>query len=172
MSRFTRRFSLLLAVLTLSACSATGPIFSRAAQPIKNEALVYLYRPDAPYYGGIQSHFYVNGNKVASLNKEGYSAFYLSPGVHTIKQHWTGMDNPKDTIQFQLELEAGETRFYRLTIALKSFGIAPAYKGLFFSASHQWAITNVPESEALNEIVSAHYQPPFDVKGTRKPDAN
>jgi hypothetical protein len=168
MKRFACRFGPILVVLLLSACSATGPKFSLAAQPAKTEALVYLYRPDAPYYGGIQSHFYVDGNKVASLNKEGYSALYLSPGVHMFKQHWTGMDNAKDTVQFQLELEPGETRYYRLTIALKSFGIAPAYRGLFISANHAWAIANVEELEALNEIRLTHYQPPFDIKGVRK----
>lgn len=166
MKKFTRQFGLLLAVLLLSACSATGPKFSVAAQPTKNEALIYLYRPDALFYGGIQSHFYVDGNKVASLNKEGYSAFYLPPDAYMFKQHWTGMDNANDTVHFPVELKPGETRYYRLTIALESFGIEPG--GQFISASHKWIITNVPEPEALNEIGLTMYQPPFDVKGVRK----
>lgn len=168
MKKFARQILPLFVVLLLSACSATGPKFSVAVQPSKNEALIYLYRPDAPFFGGIQSHFYVDGNKVASLNKEGYTAFYLSPGAHTFKQHWSGMENANDTIQFPIELEPGETRYYRLTIGLQSFGVAPGYKSVFISASHKWVITNMPERDALGEIGLTHYQPPFDVKGAYK----
>ncbi|MFZ6719446.1 hypothetical protein [Undibacterium sp. Ji49W] len=168
MKNFARPIFSLLITLLLSACSATGPKFSVATQPTKNEVLIYLYRPDAIFFGGIQSYFYVDGTKVASLNKEGYTAFYLPPGTHLFKQHWAGMDNAKDTIQFSIELEPGETRYYRLTIGLQSFGMAPGYKSVFISASHKWAITNVPESDALREIGLTNYQPPFDVKGTRE----
>ncbi|MFZ6755608.1 DUF2846 domain-containing protein [Undibacterium sp. Ji50W] len=168
MKKFARQILPLLIMLLLSACSATGPKFSVAAQPAKNEVLIYVYRPDAPFFGGIQSHFYVDGTKVASLNKEGYTAFYLPPGTHVFKQHWSGMDNAKDTIQFPIELEPGETRYYRLTIGLQSFGIAPGYKSVFISASHKWAIANVLEPDALREIGLTNYQPPFDVKGAPK----
>lgn len=168
MNRLINALGVTFVSLLLSACSATGPMFRMATQPAKNEALVYFYRPDAPYYGGIQSHFYIDGGKVASLNKEGYSAIYLSPGAHVIKQHWTGMDNEKETIQFKIELDPGETRYYRLTIGLKSFGVSPAYKGIFFSATHAWVIANVPEVEAINEIGLTRYQPPFDIKSANK----
>lgn len=171
MKKLVRQFELLFTVFFLSACSATGPRFMAAPQPSKNEALIYIYRPDAPFYGAIQSHFYVDDNKVVSLNKEGYSAFYLPYGAHIFKQHWTGMDNAKETIQFPASLEPGETRYYRLTIALQSFEIVPLYPGVFMSASHKWIIKNVPESEALHEIELTRYQPPFTVKDIRKAGA-
>ncbi len=168
MKKFILQIELLLVGLLLSACSATGPIFSVAAPPTKGEALIYLYRPDAPFYGGIQSHFYVDGKKVASLNKQGYSAFYLPSGAYIFKNHWTGMDNAKETIQFPVEFRPGEIHYYRLTIALESFDIVPVYKGFFISASHKWIIRDVPEREALKEIELTHFQPPFDIKSVRK----
>jgi hypothetical protein len=166
MKKFPRLFGLLLAVSFLAACSATGPKFSAAAQPIKNEALIYVYRPNALFYGAIQSHFYLDDNKVASLNKEGYTAFYVPSGAHIFKQHWTGMEYAHQTIKFPVELAPGETYYYRLTIGFEGFNSAPAYRGV--SATHKWVISRVPESEALSEIELTNYQPPFDVTGARK----
>lgn len=162
MNRPLSRFTLLAAAILLSACSATGPLFSAAPAPAAADALVYVYRPEAPFYGGIKSHFYVDGAKVASLSKGGYSAFYLPVGSHTMKQQWTGMTGASDTLQFGFELKPGETRYYRLSIGLESFGPSFGNGRVGFAATHRWALTQVPEAAALPGIALTHFEPPAD----------
>jgi hypothetical protein len=157
-----------LAMLLLSACSATGPKFTEAAQPAANETLIYMYRPEKDFFFAIQSHFYIDGKKVVSLNNGGYSAFYLAPGTHTFKQHWTGMDSAKETVEFPITVAAGESHHYRLTIALDSFMILPAYRGASFVASHKWVVEDVEQSEAIEQMGYTRYQSPYDVPGVRK----
>lgn len=156
----TKRLLPLIAAAMLTACvSAGGPQFVPAPKPTSNDALVYIYRPDAMFYSGIRSHFYLDGARVASLNKNGYSAFYVPAGSYTLKQNWPGMDNEKQRITAPIEFKPGEVSYYRLTIGLKDFGMGP---GVWASATHEWAITKVPESEAEGEIMRTHYQPPAD----------
>lgn len=157
--KLIKGFLLALAIIAITGCSATGPVFSEAPAPKKSEALVYIYRPDAIYYSGIQSHFYLNDVKVASLNKEGYTWFYVPAGEYVLKQHWTGMEGENQIITRSIKLSPEGKVFYRITIGLQDF--RSEYQG--FKATHRWALTEVPEPRALIEMRDTRFQPPFDL---------
>lgn len=99
---------------------------------------------------------------MASLNKGGYTAFYLPAGSHTMKQHWTGMTDERETVQFGFELKPGETRYCRLTIGIESFSPTFCYRAVGFAATHRWAVTQVARSVAMHDIVLTRYQPAAD----------
>ena len=158
-AKLIRYFFLGFVITVVSACSATGPVFSEAPGPKKTDALVYIYRPDAIYYSGIQSHFYLNDVKVASLNKKGYTWFYAPKGDYALKQHWTGMDGENQIITRNIKLPPEGRVFYRLTIGLEDF--RAQYPG--FKATHSWVLSEVTESQALIEMRDTRFQPPFDL---------
>lgn len=127
-----------------------------------DEALVYTYRPDAIFYGGIQSQFHVDGKTVASINKAGYSAFHLAHTCSSrIGRAWI---TPGTPFIFHLSCLPGKTRYYRLTFAFDSL----AMQNSMATAAHRWAISNVPESQALQEIQLTRYQASFDLDSARK----
>jgi hypothetical protein len=48
-----KRFGLLLlAIVLLSGCSATGPIFKEDASASNDKAIIYVYRPSAFFNAG------------------------------------------------------------------------------------------------------------------------
>lgn len=154
-SLFFRLGRVTLAGLLVCGCSASGPIFSEAPPPGKTDALVYVYRPDAMFYSGIQSHFYLDDVNIVSLNKNGYSWFLVPAGAYSFKQHWSGMKAQSQTISFPAEFHSGQKKFFRLNIGIAGTG----YK----SVTHGWVVTEVPEAQALQEMRELRFQAPFEI---------
>jgi hypothetical protein len=83
-----RRRSILILIVLLSGCAATGPAYKAAEEPSGGFALVYIYRPDSLTYGARAANFFLDDRSVAEIRSNGYSYFYVKPGTYRLRQKW------------------------------------------------------------------------------------
>lgn len=104
-----RTASILLA-LAIAACAATGQAFVPAAPPADDRTLVYVYREDtqAGNAGGIT--IFVDEDEVVTLNRKGYTRFYLVQGERVIRVK----EEYSDPRVYYLQFDGGDTRYFRL----------------------------------------------------------
>ena len=85
-----RHFSITLClflIISLSGCvSLDGPIFSPAAEPKDDQALLYLYREKSGYGSARNYYIFVNGKLVTTMRSGGYYPVFIDSGdviIHT-----------------------------------------------------------------------------------------
>lgn len=139
--------------LLLAACTATGPKFTDAPA-VDGKARVYIYRVHQGWaYKGATSSFYIDGKNAIDLQTGGYSFIYLSPGRHEISQKWPAYVDPfSATTKLSLEVQAGETRYVRFSVA------APSLLTTTSAADASWDLREVPSAEALKELSQMVFQ--------------
>ena len=148
----------------LSGCSATGPIYTEAAPPPDQKALIYVYRMPGLAFGAKQAHFYLDGIKAFDLNTSGYSYLYVSAGDHILSQNWEywPLDPPTDGISAPITVRAGETRYFRFST---SMGGGPlVYNAV--SLTLRWQLKEYPEGFAKIEIKKENFQKPNGAYGS------
>lgn len=152
-----RRAIVLILTLFLGACSSTGPLFVDAAPPSGGKALVYIYRNPAAAFAVRSASFSVDGSDVAGLLQNGYTYVYLTPGHHAFKQwwpYWPGdIGTVANDIDLPVEVEAGQTYYYRFTTGFESVASAPLMR-------FEWALTRVPADQGRAELLDKHLEPP------------
>lgn len=151
-----------LVIMALTACAASGPIYSPAPAPKASDALVYIYRPNAFVLGGRDAYFQVNGKNVVHLSAVGYTRIYLQPGAYEIVQSW-----PIDLIGFKrlhlpLTVSAGKTYYYRFATGTGS-PRPGSCGGLRGCLNYGWQLTRVTDTEAAGDIARCHYQAPKSI---------
>lgn len=154
----------LMLIVALSACAASGPIYSPAPAPKASDALVYIYRPNGFVLGGRDAYFQLDGKNVVHLSAAGYTRIYLQPGAYEMVQSW-----PIDLIGFKslhvpLTVSAGKTYYYRFTTGTGSSRTASC-GGVGDCLTYGWELTRVTDADAAGDIARCHYQAPQSVDG-------
>lgn len=73
-----------LAVLAISACAATGPVYSELTTTDENTGVLYVYRPAELSNAAASPGVVVDGQEYAVLPRGGYMAFELGAGAHRV----------------------------------------------------------------------------------------
>lgn len=103
-------------LVSLSGCLATGKKFNELLPITNDRALVYVYHPRDAQFGSTEADFlYLNGEEVFRFTHEGYSYFYLEPGTHKFQIRLSTFFVATEQVKQELELkvDAGETYFVR-----------------------------------------------------------
>jgi len=140
--------ALTLFSLLLAGCSAMGPSFEPAAPPTAESSLVYIYRPSQWDLTPVSPGILIDGTERVLLKNNGYSFFYLQPGVHTFTLKLS--DRYEGVAQVKMNLEAGRSYFVKVD--------GESTYGFFKSISFR--IIRVPEEIARGEIVACNYLDP------------
>lgn len=150
------RIFLFTILVFLTGCSETGALY--VAKPLDpQKSLVYVYRPDTRAMSARTISIEVDGTKLAEIKNNGYSAFYLEPGHHKMKQSWNYWLGDMQEVQQPLEVTfsslAGDQHFLR-------FGSSSEYA---FPATIvlMWNIHEVPINTGSQEITTTHYVEPI-----------
>lgn len=102
-----KKITLIVALLLLSACSATGSKFSDMQLPDEGKARIYVYRPSAFIGGGMSFSVGVNQENIGRLKSGGYLTKQLSPGDYDV---WAKTEAKRSVF---LKLEAGDVKCIR-----------------------------------------------------------
>lgn len=149
-----KRLAISIFVMLLSACSATGPVFSPASPPNQDQALLYFYRPDAHALSARTLDVKLDAEPWVSLSNNSYAAKYVLPGKHTITTQWSQwlLDNSKlqEPLQISMLMQAGKAYYIRLnsSATLTSYNVTTI----------RWQLSVVPESEANSQIANTKSQ--------------
>jgi hypothetical protein len=104
-----RTASILLA-LAIAACAAPGPAFVPAAPPADDRTLVYVYREDTQAGNAAGITIFVDEDEIVTLNRKGYTRFYLVQGERVIRVK----EESSDPRIYYLQFDGGDTRYFRL----------------------------------------------------------
>lgn len=151
------------ALLLLSACAATGPVFEPVAAPARGYAVVYVYRPDRAPVSEAPASLYIDNVRFASLWTNGYTVLHLPARQFTLRQDWPMVKDDAQTIRVPLALDAGGTYYYRL-----DFKRVPGPKERGLKMELQWTLAPMSKEEALQELQSAKLEPAVNVKRIEK----
>ena len=138
---------ILIVVIFLSACSATGPVYHAEPEPSADESLLYVYRVGASDLA-IRTAIIEVGNELQfELLGGGYAAVKLKPGHYDIQQswkHWPGdyAEIGKPTFT-SIELLKGETKYVELSIETQQ---SLMYKEVM------WGLKQVSSEVAVKKI--------------------
>ena len=157
-----RLFSI-AAVLLLSACAASGPVFEPVPAPARGYAVVYVYRPDRAPVSDAPATFYIENVKFASLWSNNYTVVHLPARQFTLRQDWPMVKDVTATLRVPVAPQAGATYYYRLDFKRVP---GPAERGL--RMEEQWTLQPVESQLALQEMQSARLEVPVNLKRIEK----
>lgn len=138
--------AVVLTVLLLGGCSASGPVFQPPAPPANSAtATLHVFRPDRFVAGGISYTLYIDGREFVSLPNNGFTRIDTDPGSHTIR---IARINFLFALTFSdplaLRLDGGETYYVKL------------HPGFMTARLEQ-----LDPSVALREITASRFVEPF-----------
>lgn len=141
--------------ITVSACSASGPLFKRHSDPGPEGGLIYLYRPDRFVHKAGAPEILIDSKKVVTLRNNGYTAVYVTPGSHVIvaKRHVWSWDIQDMVVQFKVL--PGTTYFVRLLLDTDLFVPGPVTV-----IKYRVKLGLVEPTEALREIAECRFIEP------------
>lgn len=127
----------LLSALVLSGCTVGGAAFQKVGEIRQDEAVVYLYRPQAFVGGGVMYDLYANGQKLTTLVHTSYIP-YKAPAGNVTFRAITAVHRYQATLE--LKTEPGKTYYVR--------GGTERIK----SGHHQPTLTLVPNDVGESDI--------------------
>lgn len=101
--------TLLSAVLLMTGCAASGPVFTPAEKLDPNQSFVYIYRPDSLIGCGVTPHIYIDEVKKGPLKNNGYLVCSAEPGKRMIEATSLGVK----PLVIYLDIVAGSEYFVR-----------------------------------------------------------
>ena len=139
-------YLVLFTIAVLAAgCSATGPLYRPIEIVPPQEALVYVYRMPSVAFSGQSVSIRLDGETVAKLLNDGYTALSISPGEHTLTLY-VGFFLQR--IHLKVRIEAGQTYFF-------------AMRARTIIVANEWWFGQVNKQQAETEISDRHYQAPL-----------
>ena len=106
----------LLLVLAVSGCATSKTATSFVAAPLPelsaDKAILYIYR-DYAQPTAFASYLEVDGIEAASLNQEGFTWVYLSPGEHAFEFGWPFLAT-MPSVEFKETLEGGKVYAFQM----------------------------------------------------------
>jgi hypothetical protein len=97
-------------ILAGCASTPTGETFSTLVEPLKGRGLLYVYRPDEYYGGGLKFMVAIDGKEKGDVGNGAYMIIPVEPGKHSIEVKGFGYsDEPGE-----FEIPAGELAFLKV----------------------------------------------------------
>jgi len=149
-----RQLFIVVCVVLLSGCVATGPIYQNAPDPKESDALIYIYRPSSFAGGARDAYFYVNDVNIADISSEGYTWFHVPAGEYVLKQKWPVDVAFGKTIEAKVKWLPKQKYYYRLSTGA-SVGAG--------TVNFRWQITEINSGQAEAEISVCKLQPSFNI---------
>lgn len=107
-------FLIIVCLIALSGCSASGPAYSQYQSQEANSSVVYIYRPSKSVNCCVAPAVYIDGQKKNSLKNGGYVVYELEPGAHVVAVGDGKYGFEKSDLQ--LDLSAGESYYLKWVI--------------------------------------------------------
>lgn len=147
---FKKFIFLLVMIVSLTGCSATGPKFTQIEAPDVNKAKVYFYRPWAMLDGAAAPTVQVNGVDSFEISNGGFHVLDLNPGntIIAVKEGGIMSNWRAGPLQISLDVQANTTYFVRLTAELAN----AAYLGGVASISGNYSLGLVNPATATQEL--------------------
>lgn len=127
-------------LLLLNACSASGPKFTQVDPSDTDKFNVYFYRPQEWVASAISPTIIDNGSAISELSNGGYFKYYAPPGSHRFYTDSMYIDKP-----LTIEIKKGETYFFRLD-----------FKSGVWTGT--WMLNRVYADQALEELKTCNRQ--------------
>jgi hypothetical protein len=158
--------------LALSACAASGPMFTEVAKPSDETSGIYIYRLSRFYASGAVPPIYLDGEELGELKNGGYLFAEVTPGPHVLQIGVEGNTAwwSAPVMQFEFESVAGENRYFefvqqsdgltfpdkkRVMISQDVHGDS-AVGGIIVSSSVTVRLLEVEETAALQDMKETH----------------
>ena len=145
-----KRIFIILALMLLTGCSASGEKFQNTQQAENNKGIVYIYRPSAFFAAAAWPTVFVNDEKQYSLKNKGYVLLELTPGQHTIRigsAHFFSNWSMRD-VSSLVDVKANETTFLKFTVQFEDM----ATFGNTVAVSGSAGLVQVPKNIAIREM--------------------
>lgn len=144
---------LLVSIVALQGCSATGPKFTNVANVDTGESLIYIYRNSAFLKALTYPFVYVDGKEIGPLRNGGYLKSVVEPGEHevVIKGQIFPGDWVQDPIKLNVVTSSTEPTFIKLWL-----GDAELIPGSYITLASSNAAVVEPEF-GLKEIKQCRY---------------
>ena len=149
---------LIIAVLVLAGCGASGASFKQEAIESlgENETIIYIYRPDT-LVGIINfdvSFLHLNGKSLGRIRIGGYLPIVVSQGVYDISttESMFGNDTGKILAQAKFEVKPGPPVYLRYTEDFEHFIPLVIDNFAIVSYSGAYRFELVSPEEAMPEI--------------------
>ena len=118
------RLLLFVVIIIVAGCAvtpSTAPKFYHAPRPSPNNALLYIYRLEAPplLHAPV---LLIDGRVVFSPTEKSYTWVHISPGQHHVKVDWSAMAGPPD-LEFDINVIQQNDNFLKLTGSVLSAGM-------------------------------------------------
>ena len=141
-----------LVVAFLAGCTATGPAYQAAPAPERDQALLYIYRPESMALGARTASFRIGGVHLGELLSGGYTRVYLKPGYYKVAQEWNAwafdMQNMSRTLEIGIEIEPGETGYVEFNTEITTVGGMRMFR---------WVLRAVPPAQAKAKLSECRY---------------
>lgn len=133
-----KNFIILLFIFLVAGCatSRTASTFAAAPTPdvVTDKAILYIYRNYAEPTA-FAAYLEIDKTEAASLNQEGFTWVYVSPGEHNFKFGWPFLAG-MPSVEFKHSLEAGKVYAFQMQGSV-------AMSGLLMSAKSAIAPTDI-----------------------------
>jgi hypothetical protein len=144
---------IVLLLIFLQGCSATGPKFSSVSYVGPNETLIYVYRNSAFLKGGTYPFVYIDGEEIGPLKNGGYVKASVPPGEHRVTID--GQIFPGDWMQKPINLYV-KTSSEKPTFIKLWLGNAEVIPASYITLASSNAAVVAPEY-ALEQIKECNY---------------
>ena len=141
---------LIVAVLIIAGCSATGAKFSGLVLPKESKSVLYIYRPDTFVNGGLAPYLFINDKKKEKLKNGGYQVFSLFPGVYKLTLDGNTFEWPYRKVELQVEAKENEIVFVRVGSSISSTYVIGNVAG----ATTNMSMYVVKKGIAMEEIIN------------------
>ena len=126
--------SLIVALILLNGCVATGMKFVISEPAPNDKGLIYFYRPNIHAGSLVKIKLVDNGKQILRIQNGQFIKYIAEPGMHKFHTDTAAIDKP-----IEFNVEAGKTYYVRTGMRL----------GMWVGT---WYLSRVFEGEALDEL--------------------
>jgi hypothetical protein len=148
-------FAAIACASILGGCTTIGPNFVPIEAKNPSQGVLYIYRPETSSLSVLSAVFSIDGEKVVTLENNGFAALAIPAGQYRIGQEWKagliGNSNLEGMPVFTTaKVSAGGATYIRLLAGARSQSTGIAYNNIGINFS--WRLEVIPESTAFEEI--------------------
>ncbi len=146
-----KRIIVLLGIVFLTSCAASGPKFQEKTITNATNAIIYVYRPSKTVNCCVAPKVYLNKVPTADLKNGGYIAVEVPAGKHevTVGDGSYGFTPEK----LMLSLNSGESVYLKWVIGgLTQFDIMAVGNVAVGTSAREYFLLQFPKEKAIIEI--------------------
>lgn len=146
-------------VAALSGCAAVGPAFAPVHDIKPGQGILYIYRPETRALSALSAVFSIDGQKVTTLENNGYAALSLAAGQHQVRHEWKAgiignSDLESKPVFTNTTISEGQATYIRLVAHASSQRADAPYPSIGIKTQFRWALEEVRETVAIPELQS------------------